>query len=183
MEDGSKLGTDAEDGDDRLDGEEDLREESSDEGQGAVEVSRVGVDAGSVEDLLEDVGELEVHGLELGSDVLDGLVLGDGAGLDLGEGGVDGAGGLLEVGEAVAKDGLEGRDVVDGFGALAGGGDAVDNLADTELLVAGAEGEVGQLLDGVRDPIAAHGLGSGHDGRGHGGDSNERELHFKCERK
>lgn len=183
VEDGSKLRTDAEDGDERLDGEEDLREEGSDESQGAVEVSRVGVDAGSIEDLLEDVGELEVHGLELRSDVLDGLVLGDLAGLDLGEGGVDGTGVLLDGGESVVQDVLEAGDVVDGLGALAGGGDAVDNLADTEVLVAGAEDEVGQLLDGVGDFIAAHGLGSGHDGGSHGGDSNERELHFECERK
>lgn len=82
------LGSEAEDGEERLDGEENLGDEDDNQVEDLVEVTVGNIETSRAEDLGEDVGELEVHVLELLGDVGLGVVLAEGTVLDLGEGAV-----------------------------------------------------------------------------------------------
>lgn len=88
MQERDDLGSEAEDGDERLDSEENLGDENNDQVDDLVDVTVGNVETSRAEDLGEDVGELEVHVLELLGDVGLGVVLAEGTVLDLGEGSI-----------------------------------------------------------------------------------------------
>lgn len=88
MEEEGELRSDSEDGEDGLNGSEELGDENDNEVQDLVEVTVGNVETSSAEELGNNASQLEVHVLELLSNVVGGIVLAQGAVLDLGEGGV-----------------------------------------------------------------------------------------------
>lgn len=175
VEDRGKLRADAKDGQESLDGEEQLRDQGNNEGEDLVEVGLGDVEASSVEDLLKNVGELELDVLELIGGSIGGGILGHGAILDLRDGGVDVGSVLLEARETRLEDGDQ---VSTGLDATLdrGLGSTVDNLAEAKV----TEKKVLEFVNGVRDSVTgSRSAGGGKSRESQSGEGEECGLH--CE--
>lgn len=82
MEERDQLGSEAEDGDESLDGEEDLRQEDDDEVQDLVDIGVGDGDTSGGCELVDNLGEGEVHVGEGSDGVVGAISLGGLAALD-----------------------------------------------------------------------------------------------------
>lgn len=204
VEDRDELGADAEDGDESLDGSEDLGDEGNDQGEDLVEISVAHVQAAGAHELRNDVGKLEVNAPELLGDLLGGVVLAELATLNGGQGLVyrecistlnfleqplkstkfrrtDGTG---VGGDALGKAGDEDDDIADvgHIGTLERSvDDVVGDLANAKVINGNTVDDLEGVANGV-DVADLAGLGAEGGGKGRGrkgGDGEESGLH--CE--